>query len=209
MSMPPRSLKTRTGSFLRPSQVTAAKYSLATSARSSTSTPRGFCPLISSARIARAAASASAGVSANLTPPAFMRPPVSTWDLRTTGTARSRAIAAASVAVRATRARPGRQVAVRVSRMERPLPGPPLPPPAPRGDLDGERARPAARCAVRGVAREHAAEDLARSLGADGLEALEGDRAPRPGPLQGARQAELRRRARRARGGRGHERRAA
>src|SRR5436309_3314290 len=80
MSMPPMSLKTRTGSFLRPCQVTAAKYSLATAARSSTSTPRGFCPLISSARIARAAASAAAGVSANLTPPAFMRPPVSTCD---------------------------------------------------------------------------------------------------------------------------------
>src|SRR5207245_76916 len=105
--------------------------------------------------------------------------------------------------------RPCRQLAVRVSRVERPLPVPPLPPPAPREDLDGERSRPAARCAVPGVAREHAAEDLARSLGPDGLEALEGDRAPRPGPLQGARQAELRRRARRARGGRGHERRAA
>ena len=30
-------------------------------------------------------ASASSGVSANLTPPAFMRPPVSTWDLITVG----------------------------------------------------------------------------------------------------------------------------
>ena len=65
MSMPPMSLKITTGSFRRPSQVTAAKYSCATGARSSTSTPRGFWPLISSARIACAAASASAGVSAN------------------------------------------------------------------------------------------------------------------------------------------------
>ena len=30
-------------------------------------------------------ASASSGVSANLTPPAFIRPPVSTWDLITVG----------------------------------------------------------------------------------------------------------------------------
>ena len=36
----------------RPSQVTAAKYSCATGARCSTSTPRGFWPLISSARMA-------------------------------------------------------------------------------------------------------------------------------------------------------------
>ena len=37
--------------------------------------------------MSRAAASASSGVSANFTPPAFMRPPVSTCDLITTGTA--------------------------------------------------------------------------------------------------------------------------
>src|SRR3954467_6930435 len=42
-------------------------------------------PLISSARISRACASASSSVSANFTPPAFMRPPVSTCDLMTTG----------------------------------------------------------------------------------------------------------------------------
>ena len=97
------SLKMRTGSFRRPSQVTAAKYSFATGARCSTSTPRGFCPLISSARMALAAVSAAAGSSANFTPPAFMRPPVSTCDLRTTGPPISAAICFASAAVRATR----------------------------------------------------------------------------------------------------------
>ena len=43
--------------------------------------------------------SASSGVSANLTPPAFMRPPVSTWDLITTGPPMSSAAARASSAV--------------------------------------------------------------------------------------------------------------
>ena len=38
-------------------------------------------PLISSARIASACSAASSGESANFTPPAFIRPPVSTWDL--------------------------------------------------------------------------------------------------------------------------------
>src|SRR4051812_8441067 len=56
-------------------------------------------PLISSARIAAACSRASSGVSANFTPPAFMRPPVSTWDLITTGPPTSRAISAASSAV--------------------------------------------------------------------------------------------------------------
>ena len=42
---------------------------------------------ISSARMSRACASASSGVSANLTPPAFIRPPVSTCDLITVGPA--------------------------------------------------------------------------------------------------------------------------
>src|SRR3954471_22011205 len=42
-------------------------------------------PLISSFRIASACSAASSGVSANLTPPAFIRPPVSTCDLITTG----------------------------------------------------------------------------------------------------------------------------
>ena len=42
-----------------------------------------MCPLISSSRMSLACASASSGVSANLTPPAFMRPPDRTWDLMT------------------------------------------------------------------------------------------------------------------------------
>ena len=42
-------------------------------------------PLISSLRIASACSAASSGVSANLTPPAFIRPPLSTCDLITTG----------------------------------------------------------------------------------------------------------------------------
>src|SRR3954453_21331063 len=42
-------------------------------------------PLISSLRISSACWAASSGVSANLTPPAFIRPPLSTWDLTTTG----------------------------------------------------------------------------------------------------------------------------
>src|SRR3954468_14026922 len=56
-------------------------------------------PLISRWRISSAAASASSGVSANFTPPAFMRPPVSTCDLITTGTFTSAAIRLASSAV--------------------------------------------------------------------------------------------------------------
>src|SRR4051812_33418719 len=42
-------------------------------------------PLISSPRIASACSAASSGVSANFTPPAFMRPPVRTCDLITVG----------------------------------------------------------------------------------------------------------------------------
>src|SRR5438874_616527 len=42
-------------------------------------------PPISSSRISCAWPSASSGVSAKRTPPAFMRPPVRTWDLMTTG----------------------------------------------------------------------------------------------------------------------------
>ena len=42
-------------------------------------------PLISSSSTCSACAAASSGVSANWTPPAFIRPPVSTWDLITTG----------------------------------------------------------------------------------------------------------------------------
>ena len=46
-----------------------------------------------------ACSAASSGVSANLTPPAFMRPPVSTCDLITTGPAISSAIRRASSGV--------------------------------------------------------------------------------------------------------------
>src|SRR3954454_15307006 len=53
-------------------------------------------PLISSARIASACSAASSGVSANFTPPAFMRPPVSTWDLMTVGQPNSSEIRRAS-----------------------------------------------------------------------------------------------------------------
>src|SRR6201986_1124510 len=56
-------------------------------------------PLISSFRIASACSAASSGVSANLTPPAFIRPPVSTWDLITTGPPISSAAARASAGV--------------------------------------------------------------------------------------------------------------
>ena len=42
-------------------------------------------PPISSSRIAAACSAASSGVSANLTPPAFIRPPLSTCDLITVG----------------------------------------------------------------------------------------------------------------------------
>src|SRR4051794_37715116 len=49
-------------------------------------------PLISSSRISRASPSASSGVSAKRTPPAFIRPPVKTCDLMTTGPATSVAI---------------------------------------------------------------------------------------------------------------------
>ena len=45
-----------------------------------------------------ACASASSGVSANFTPPAFIRPPVSTCDLITVGPPISSAIARASAA---------------------------------------------------------------------------------------------------------------
>ena len=48
--------------------------------------------------MSRACASASSGVSANLTPPAFMRPPVRTCDLMTTGPPISSAIFFASSA---------------------------------------------------------------------------------------------------------------
>ena len=56
-------------------------------------------PLISSFRIASACSAASSGVSANFTPPAFIRPPVSTWDLITTGPPISSAAARASSGV--------------------------------------------------------------------------------------------------------------
>ena len=52
--------------------------------------------------MAAACCSAVAGVSANLTPPAFMRPPVSTCDLRTTGPPISAVASRASAAVFAT-----------------------------------------------------------------------------------------------------------
>src|SRR4051794_1524602 len=55
-------------------------------------------PLISSARISSACEAASSGVSANFTPPAFMRPPVSTWDLMTVGAPISSAMRLASSA---------------------------------------------------------------------------------------------------------------
>ena len=56
-------------------------------------------PPISSSRISAAWASASSGVSANLTPPAFIRPPVSTWDLITVGPPIRSAASRASAAV--------------------------------------------------------------------------------------------------------------
>ena len=56
-------------------------------------------PLISSLRMSSACAAASSGVSANLTPPAFIRPPLSTWDLITTGPPISSAASRASSAV--------------------------------------------------------------------------------------------------------------
>src|SRR3954451_24909486 len=56
-------------------------------------------PLISSLRISSAWAAASSGVSANLTPPAFIRPPVRTWDLITVGPPISSATLRASSAV--------------------------------------------------------------------------------------------------------------
>src|SRR4051794_34475707 len=58
-----------------------------------------MCPLISSLRIASACSAASSGVSANLTPPAFIRPPLSTCDLITTGPPISSATLRASSAV--------------------------------------------------------------------------------------------------------------
>ena len=56
-------------------------------------------PLISSPRISAACASDSSGVSANLTPPAFIRPPVRTCDLITVGPPIRWAASRASVAV--------------------------------------------------------------------------------------------------------------
>ena len=56
-------------------------------------------PLISSLRISSACSAASSGVSANLTPPAFIRPPLSTWHLITTGPPISSAALRASSAV--------------------------------------------------------------------------------------------------------------
>jgi hypothetical protein len=55
-----------------------------------------MCPLISRARISRASRAACSGVSANFTPPAFMRPPLSTCDLMTVGPPMRRAISPAS-----------------------------------------------------------------------------------------------------------------
>src|SRR4051812_30581353 len=54
---------------------------------------------MASSRTRPACSAASSGVSANCTPPAFMRPPVSTWDLMTTGPPMSSATAQASSAV--------------------------------------------------------------------------------------------------------------
>src|SRR4051794_20323583 len=58
-----------------------------------------MCPLISSLRIASACSAASSAVSANLTPPAFIRPPLSTCDLITVGPPISSATSRASSAV--------------------------------------------------------------------------------------------------------------
>ena len=58
-------------------------------------------PLISSSRIVAACSAASSGVSANFTPPAFIRPPVSTWDLITTGPPMASAASRASLGGRA------------------------------------------------------------------------------------------------------------
>ena len=96
MSIPPMSLKITTGSLRRPSQVTAAKYSCATRLFSSTSTPIARCPFTTIGRICSKARAACSGVSANLTAPAFMRPPESTWLLSTTGPPISPAIRLAS-----------------------------------------------------------------------------------------------------------------
>ncbi len=56
-------------------------------------------PPISSSRISAASASASSGESANFTPPAFIRPPVSTCDLITVGPSMRSAASRASAAV--------------------------------------------------------------------------------------------------------------
>ena len=56
-------------------------------------------PPISRLRIASACSAASSGVSANLTPPAFMRPPVRTCDLMTVGPPIRSAISRASSGV--------------------------------------------------------------------------------------------------------------
>src|SRR3954454_5363336 len=60
-------------------------------------------PLMSRPMMSLAFCSASAGSSASLTPPAFPRPPVSTWALTTTCPPSSCAAARASSGVRATR----------------------------------------------------------------------------------------------------------
>ena len=62
-------------------------------------TPRGMWPLISNARTCSACSAASSGVSANWTPPAFMRPPVRTCDLMTVDPPMSAACLRASSAV--------------------------------------------------------------------------------------------------------------
>ena len=58
-----------------------------------------MCPLISSFSTSSACFSASSGVSANCTPPAFMRPPESTCDLMTVGPPMRSAIVRASSAL--------------------------------------------------------------------------------------------------------------
>src|SRR3954470_20236831 len=55
-------------------------------------------PPISSSRTRWACSAASPGDSANCTPPAFMRPPVRTWDLMTVGPPMRSAICLASAA---------------------------------------------------------------------------------------------------------------
>jgi hypothetical protein len=106
MSMPPMSLNSSTGSLARPSHVTEAKYSFATGHFSSTSTQRAFSPLTTIGSTCWVRRTASSGVSANCTAPAFMRPPESTWLFTTTGPPISAAAARASSALATTRPRP-------------------------------------------------------------------------------------------------------